>query len=155
VHLDQHVEGKGLGASGKELHFFGRECGGDEQDCIGAMGARLKDLILIHHEVLAQAGQCHCRRSKFEIVQAALKMRLVREHGESCRATRLVALRKPSHVEIRANHALGRGRLFDFGNNRRSRSSATPQRCRPSSRLMQGRLPLNFRNGHARLCLSY
>ena len=31
--------------------------GGDEQDCIGAMSAGLDNLVLVHHEILAQAGQ--------------------------------------------------------------------------------------------------
>jgi hypothetical protein len=41
------------------------QAGGDQQDAVGAHGARLVDLVRIHHEILAQHRQRTLARACF------------------------------------------------------------------------------------------
>ncbi len=105
VHFNQHVEREAFGHRGKVFHFSVGECGGDEQDGVGAVGARFNDLVLVDNEVLAQARERHGRRGEFEIAQAALEVGLVSQHGERRGAASAVASRDPCRVEVGAYQA--------------------------------------------------
>ena len=70
------------------------------------VSARFDDLILVDHEVLAQARQRRGGRGQFEVAQAALEVRLVGKDGERGGSARAITASKPLRIEVGANEAL-------------------------------------------------
>ena len=62
----------------------------DEQDAIGAPGARFRDLIGIEHEILAQRGKAAHRARGAEIFRRALEGRRIGEDGKAGGAALLI-----------------------------------------------------------------
>ena len=86
--------------------------GHDEQDAVRAERARLRHLIGVEHEILAQHGKRDGRVCLREIAVFALEVGLVRQHGEAGRAAAGVGGGQGRRVEIGADEALaGRGLL--------------------------------------------
>ena len=103
---------------GEALQLGIGERGGDEQNGVGAMGAGFDDLVLVDHEVLAQAGQRRGSRGQLEVAQAALKVGLVGEHGKRGSSAGAIAAGEPGRVEVGADQAFGGGGFLDFGDDR-------------------------------------
>ena len=81
MHLAQHVKLKSpcSGAQMPQIRI-GQRCN-DQQDGVCTVRTRLNNLELIDDEILSQARQVgRCRRD-LKVAQAALKERLVRQHG--------------------------------------------------------------------------
>ena len=55
--LDQHIHAEPNAASSMSLGSCVIDRGHDDQNAIGAPGARLRDLIDLEHEILAQSGK--------------------------------------------------------------------------------------------------
>ena len=127
VDLDQHVQAevvRGLVERARGLVVDRRH---DDEDAIGAPGARLQHLIGIEEEILAQDRQRRRRARLDQMLRVALERRRVGEHRQAGRAARLIAAGEPRRLEILADQALRRTRLLDLGDERRTvppRSSA-------------------------------
>ena len=144
----QHIQRNPLRRAGKALQLRIGQRRRNQQNRIRRVRPRFHNLILIHHEVFAQAGQDNGLRSKLEVAQATLKVGLVGEDGERGCAARLITLGDPGHVEVSADHSFGGRCLLDFGDDGRTGRGATTQCCGPAARLMQSRLFLEFGAGH-------
>jgi hypothetical protein len=70
----------------KLLHRRQIERGGDQQDGVGAHGARFGDLIGIDHEILAQHRQGAGGAGRLQIFRAALEILAVGQHRQAGRA---------------------------------------------------------------------
>ena len=138
MHLDEHVEREAVGDLGEVAQLGVGERGGDEKNGVGAMGAGLDDLVLVDDEILAQAGQRRGAGGELEVAQAALEVRLVGEDGKRGGAAGALAAGQPLHIEVGADQAFGRRRLFDFGNDGRSFGGAAAQCGGPAPRPVPG-----------------
>src|SRR6202042_1371559 len=84
------------------------------------MGARLKQLELVDDEVFAQTRQVTGLGSHFKVMQTALKKGFIGEHGEGRGTTARHSRSQECRIEVRTDQTLRRGRLFQFGDNRRA-----------------------------------
>jgi len=82
MYFAEHIQLQSVGLGCQLAEFQVAEGRGNKQDGVGAMGACLQQLECVDDEVLAQAGKTTGLGSEFEIAQAALKKRLVGEHGK-------------------------------------------------------------------------
>src|SRR5262245_17445857 len=115
VHLEQNIHAERLrrGSQLPRRRVVDR-CHNDE-DAVGAPGPRLRHLVGVVHEILAQHWQCGgCARGA-EILRPALKRRRVGQHREAGGAALLVGARQRRRIEIRADQAFRRARLLDLG----------------------------------------
>jgi hypothetical protein len=71
VHLDQRRHAERLGPLAQRHQRLLLEGRHDEQDDVGAVGARLPQLIARHHEVLAQHRNVDAGPDGVEVVEAA------------------------------------------------------------------------------------
>ena len=94
------------------------DAGHDDQDAVGAPGARLRDLIGLVHEVLAQRRQRGGVARGGQELGPALERRRVGEHRQAGRAAGLVGARQRRRIEIGADQSLRRARLLDLGDQR-------------------------------------
>ena len=86
----------------------------DQQDRVGADRARLRHLILVDDEILAQHRQRARRARRGEVGGIALEVRAVGQHRQARGAASLVARRDRGRIEIGAQHAAARARLLDL-----------------------------------------
>src|SRR5436190_23716478 len=118
VDLDQHVHA----VTERRVFQRGRrrivDAGHDDQNAIGAPGARLRRLVGLEHEVLAQHGERGRSARGGEIFGLALKRRCIGQHGEAGSAAGLVSARECRRIEIRADQAFRRACLLDLGDQR-------------------------------------
>ena len=119
------------------------------------MSAGLDDLVLVHREILAQAGKSRRRRGHFQVAQAALEVRLIGQHRKRRRAALLVAPGQPRRVEIRANQPFGGRCLLDLRNHRRPNRRLPPQSRHKAARGVRRRLPFQFGRRQTRLGRGY
>ena len=122
--------------SGEALHLGIGERGGDQQNGVGAMGARFDDLVLVDREVLAQAGKRDGFRCDLEVAQSALKIRLVGEYGKRRRAAGRIARGEPRNIEFGADQPFGGRGFLDFGDDGRAGLGFSAQSRGPAARLM-------------------
>ncbi len=94
-----------MGGACEPLEFCAGERGGDEQNGVGAVGARFDDLILVDGEVLAQTGQANCGGCNLKVAQASLKVWLVGQDGERGGAAILISPGDPRHIEVFADQS--------------------------------------------------
>jgi len=80
--LTENIELERVCGGGKAAEFVGCEGSGDKEDSVGMVGAGFDDLVLVHDEILAEAGDPRDGGSEVEIIEAALEKRLVREDGQ-------------------------------------------------------------------------
>ena len=118
MHLDQHVHAQIVGGGVERLGLGIGHGGHDDQHAVRAMGPGLEHLIGIVEEILTQRGQMRGLAGALQRLQAALKRRAVREHGETRRPGGLIGAGEHWRVEVGADHALGGARLFDLGDQR-------------------------------------
>ena len=90
----------------------------DDQDAVGAPGARFRDLIGLEHEILAQRRQGGRGARGGQEFGLALERRRVGQHREAGRAARLIGARERRRIEVGADQALRRARLLDLGDQR-------------------------------------
>ena len=81
----------------------------DDQDRVGAPGARLVDLIGLEHEILAQRRQRRRRARRGQEFRRALEGRRVGQHRQAGRAARLIGARQRRRIEIGADQPLATG----------------------------------------------
>ena len=102
-------------ASSSALRLVVGDGGHDDEDAVGAPGARLVDLVGLEHEILAQRRQRHRRARLRQEFRRALEGGRVGQHREAGRAARRIGARQRRRVEIGADQALRRARLLDLG----------------------------------------
>ena len=91
----------------------------DDEDAVGAPGARLEDLVGLEQEVLAQAGRPEASRACVRIFGPALERGRVGQHREAGGAALGIGAGEARRIEIGADQALRRARLLDLGDQRR------------------------------------
>ena len=74
IHAERHRRRFKLGGAGVV------DRGHDDQDAIGAVGARFRHLVGVVHEILAQGRQRRCRARLAQVLEAALKRGRVGQH---------------------------------------------------------------------------
>ena len=121
----------------------------DDEDRVGAPGARLEHLIGIIHEVLAQNGQMHRAARGDEMLWPALERRRVGQNREACGMALRIGDRQRRRIEIGADQAFRRAGLLDF-----ARSARTGRlRARPAIGLDEAaRRILVARSGASSAC---
>ena len=115
VDLDEHVEPEVVRGLVQRARGFVVDRGHDDEDAVGAPGARLQHLIGIEQEILAQDRQRRRRARLHQMLGRALERRRVGEHRKAGRAARLIGPGEPRRLEILADQPLRRARLLDFG----------------------------------------
>ena len=116
--LDENVDPE---REGRRLEFGGAavvDRGQDDEDTIGAGGARFHHLIGVVHEILAQHRQRACGARLAQIVERALERGAVGQDGKTRCAAGLVGLGQGRRIEMRPDQPLRRARLLDFGDQR-------------------------------------
>ena len=116
--LDQHVHAP---ADRRILELGGQHVidgGHDDQDAVGAPGARLGHLIGVKEEILAQHRQIAGRARRAQETGRALKARGVGQHRQAGRAAGLIGAGQRRRVEIGPDQTLRRARLLDLGDQR-------------------------------------
>ena len=79
----------------------------DDQDAVGAVGARLGHLIGVVQKVLAQHRQIGGRARRHHEIEMTLERWRVCQHGQARRAAGLICFCQRGRVEIGADEALG------------------------------------------------
>ena len=118
MHLDQHAHAVRERHRLQIGHLRVVQAGGDQQDAVRAHRARLKDLVLVDHEVLAQHRQRAGGTRLLQILGAALEVLQVGQHAQAGRAVARVARGDLGRAEVGADHALARAGLLDLGDHR-------------------------------------
>ncbi len=125
------------------------ERGHDDQDAVGAMGARLDHLIGVEHEILAQHRQCGRRARRHHEIEMALERRRVGQHRETGRASGFIGLGKRRRIEIGANQPLGGRGFFHFGDQRVVAASELAADRTRQNRVARGRISPALRGSRA------
>ena len=136
---------------GKPLQFCIGERGGNQQNRIRTVRARLDNLVLVDHEVLAQARQRHSGRSQFKVAQAALEVRLIGQHRKRRSTACLITLGQPATSKSARISPFDGEAFLISAMIAGPDSSPSAQSRRPSARLMQAAPPLEFGQRHPRL----
>jgi len=152
VDFDEDVKGESAGARGKIAEVGVGQGGDDEKDGIGAMGAGLDDLLLVDHEILAQAGDFDGGGGEVEIAEAALKEGLVGEDGESRGSAGLQARSEPARIEGCADESFGGRGFFDLRDDRGRLERLAAESRGPSARLMRGSEAFELGSRHTHFC---
>ena len=92
----------------------------DQQDGVGAHRARLRDLVIVDDEILAQRRQAAGAARRRQVFGRALEILAVGQHGQARGAGTVVALGDADGIEFRPQHAAARARLLDLGDHRRA-----------------------------------
>src|SRR6267142_3455634 len=95
VHLEQHIHAIGEGSCFKLLRQRVGHARHDDQDAVSAPGARLRHLISVVHEILAQRRELGRGARGGEVFGLALERGCVGEHREAGRAAPAVPWRQP------------------------------------------------------------
>lgn len=120
VDFTEDVKLERVGGGGEAGKFGVGECGGDEQDGIGVMGAGFDDLVFVHDEIFAEAGDICRDGSQIEVGESSLEEGLVGEDGERGSAGGLEIAGEEGSVEVSANQAFGGGSFLELGDDRGS-----------------------------------
>src|SRR5215475_4849308 len=115
VHLQQHIHAVGEGGGLKFLRQRVGDARHDDQDAIGAPGARFRHLIGVVHEILAQRRQFGGGACGGEIVGLSLERGRVGEYRETGRAACRIGARQRGRIEVGPNEPLRGARLLDLG----------------------------------------
>jgi trehalose 6-phosphate phosphatase len=153
MHFAEHVQFQRVGLRGQSTEFHILQGGGDQQDGIRPMGARLQKLELIEQKIFAQTGQIARLRSHFQIAQTALEEVLFGEHREGSCASCGEPRSQGSHIEVRANHAPRRRCFFQLGDHCGPAGRLLPQRPGKAPRLVGGGCLLQKASGRCGLAL--
>src|SRR5215470_375505 len=116
VHLEQHIHAMSERGCLQLLRQHIGDARHDDQDAVGAPGARLRHLIRVVHEILAQRRQLGGGAHGGEIVGLALERRRIGEHRETRCTARRIGARQRRRIEVGANEALRGARLLDLRN---------------------------------------
>ena len=90
----------------------------DDQDAVGAVGARFDHLVGVVHEILAQHRQAGGRAGRHHEIEMALKRRRVGQHRKTRSAAGFIGACKCRRVEVGADQALRGRSLLYFGDQR-------------------------------------
>jgi hypothetical protein len=115
VDFAEDVELECVGGGGEAGEVIVGERGSDQQDGVGAMGAGFNDLVLIHDEVLAKAGDGCGGRGEFEVDEAPLEEGLVGEDGERGGSGVGEIACERRRVKFGADEAFGGGSFLELG----------------------------------------
>ena len=115
VHLHEHVHAERERAGFQVGHPRVVQAGGDEQDAVGAERARLDDLVLVDHEVLAQRRQRAGGARLLQVGGRALEEAFVGQHAEAGSAVGRVAGGDLGRHEPLPKHALAGAGLLHLG----------------------------------------
>ena len=157
MHFDQHVHAE---RRRRRFEFCGASVidrGHDDEDAIGAVSARLRHLIGVVHEILAQHRQRTAPRACAQMIETALERRRVGQHRKAGGAACLIGRCQRGRIEIAADQALRRARLLDLGDqrivagmeppfDRAHESRAGGRGCRFAFEHRQRALPLRLRD---------
>ena len=116
VRLDEHGHPQFVRQRFHFLHARQAQRGDDQQNAIRAHRARLKNLIRIDHEILAQHRQRAGGARGLQIFRRTLKVIAIGQHRQTRRAAVCIARGDIGRIEISADHALGRAGFLDLGN---------------------------------------
>ena len=105
VHLDQRRQPQLPGTRLQRLERRLIERGDDQQHGVGPRGTRLEQLVLVHHEVLAQQRHVHGRAHGLQVRQRAVEERRLGEHRDGGGAAPGIGARNPHRVVIGRQHA--------------------------------------------------
>ncbi len=152
VDFDEDIERKSACGGGEGAQIGVGQCGDDEEDGIGVMGAGFDELILVDHEVFAQARDLDSGGGAIEIGEAALKVRLVGEDGESGGSAGLKARSEPGRIEGFADESFGGRGFFDFRNDGGGFRRFAAKSGGPTTGSMRGGEALKLRDRHTRAC---
>ena len=139
MHLEEHVHAE------RQRHLFERLCLGvrhrrhDDEDAVGAPGARLEHLVGLEHEIFSERRKGGRRTRCGQEFRRALERRRVGQHREAGRAARLVGPRQRRRIEIGADQALRRARLLDLRDQRDAFRRDLPPECLGKSARRLGR----------------
>ena len=139
VDLDQHVHAEPVGGVDQRARLRVGDARHDDEDAIGAPGARLEHLVGLEQEVLAQGRQAGRLARLRQIFGPALERRRVGEDREAGGAALRIGAGQRRRVEIGADQALRRARLLDLGDERRAAFGEVPCRWPPQSRAAAAR----------------
>ena len=90
----------------------------DDEDAIGAGRARLRHLVGVVHEILAQHRQRAGRARRAQVIERALEGGRVGQHRKAGRAALRVGRRQGRRIEIVADQPLRGACLLDLGDQR-------------------------------------
>ena len=139
VNFAKNVEVERMRGCGEAAELGAGKCGRDEEDSVGMMGAGLDNLVLVHDEVFAEAGDLRDCGGDLEVAQAALEEGLVGENGEGGGSGIFEAGGQRLRVELRANQTLRGRRFFELGDDGGSGSGGITESAGEAPRLVGGR----------------
>ena len=119
MRFGEHRHAERVGQSRELAHPRRRERGHDEQNAVGAQGARFVHLVRIDHEILAQYRQSGGGARCPEMLGPALKKPRVGEHRQAGGAVPRVGAGDRLRIERLAQDAFARACLLDLGDHRR------------------------------------
>ena len=163
VHLDErvHAEPHAVVVQAAERGVV-QHCD-DQQHRVRAREARLGNLVLVEHKVLAQDGRAlrqaldGAARQR-EVLERAAEPRRLRQHANHTRAAARVRQRLLGRVRVRRNVALAWARALHFGHDARRARSRMQQQTRREADLrrveLQRKRALEVCERAARLCAS-
>ena len=127
--LDERLERERTGALVQGRQLVVLERGHDQQHGVGAGDARLVQLVGVEDEVLAQDRQLAGRAGDAQILQRALEMRSLREHGQRARPPALIRAHDALDVRALAQRPRRGGAPLELGDHAHAwLGEGTPQR---------------------------
>src|SRR5262245_30261735 len=115
VHLQQDIHAERDSGRFQVPRHLIVDRGHDDQDAVRAPGPRLRDLVRIVHEVLAQDGQIGRPTGGDEVVRLALERRPVGQHRQAGGAAARVGACQRGRIEICADQAFRWACFLDLG----------------------------------------
>ena len=116
MHFHQHRHAHLVRQGLKRFHLIkGQRCR-DQQDGVRPHRPRLVDLVLMHHEILAQHRQTARRARLLQIGCTALEKLLVGQHRQARGAVPRITARNLRRMKILTDYPFARAGFFYFGN---------------------------------------
>src|SRR5262245_10254425 len=115
VYFQQDIHAERGGAGFQVPRHLVVDRGHDNQDAVRGPGPRLRDLIRVVHEVLAQNGQIGRGTSGDEVVRLALERRAVGQHRQAGGAAPRVGAPQRRRIKIRADQPSRWACFLDLG----------------------------------------
>jgi len=118
VHLDQDSQPERTGGRFQVFKPCAIKRSDDQQYTVGSPRARLRDLVFVHDEVLAQDRQCAGGARCVEMLGCALKKRHVGQYRQAGSATTGITRTDRGGIKVSAQHSFGWRCLLHFRDDR-------------------------------------
>ncbi len=115
VDLDQPIHAERFRGRDQPRRLVGGHHRHDDEDAIGAAGARFRDLVGLEHKVFAQDRQPRGSARLTEEAHFALEARPVRQNGEARRAAVHIGFGERGHIEVGADEPARWAGTLDLG----------------------------------------